>query len=54
MPSMINALVVLAETAEHGAEGGGPNAYVVGFGVFGLLLAALLALIIFGGGREHS
>jgi hypothetical protein len=51
---MINALVVLAETTAEHAEGGGPNAYVVGFGTFGLLLAALVALMVFGGGREHS
>ncbi len=51
---MINALVVLSEAAEHGAENGGTSPYLVGGLALGILLAALLALVSFGGGRDHS
>lgn len=52
---MINALVVLSEAAEHGAEhSGAPSPYLVGGIALGILVAALVGLVTFGGGREHS
>jgi hypothetical protein len=48
-----NSLVVLA--AESGAhEEGGVNPWVVGVGAFALLALLLIALVSFGGGRDHS
>jgi len=48
-----NSLVVLA--AESGAhEEGGVNPWFVGVGIFAVLALMLLALISFGGGRDHS
>ncbi len=49
---MANTLVFLTESAGH--ESGGANPYVVGGIALGLLLVLLLAVIAFGGGREHS
>jgi hypothetical protein len=50
---MLSALtIVAAETAEHGEPAIHP--YAVGAIALGILLAMLLALIAFGGGREHS
>ena len=49
---MANTLIFLTESAGH--ESGGVNPYVVGGIALGLLLALLLAVISFGGGREHS
>ena len=49
---MINTLVALAEEAHH-AEGGA-NPWVIGIATFGILVAMLLALVSFGGGRDHS
>ncbi len=49
---MINTLVSLAEEAHH-AEGG-VNPWLVGAVTFGILVAMLLALVSFGGGRDHS
>jgi hypothetical protein len=49
---MANTLILLSESAGH--ESGGANPYVVGAVALGILLALLLAVISFGGGREHS
>lgn len=47
---MLHALTVIA------AESGDPaiSPYVVGGTALGILLAGLLAVVGFGGGREHS
>lgn len=49
---MVNTLISLSESAGH--ESGGINPYVVGGLALGVLLILLLAVIAFGGGREHS
>ena len=49
---MVNTLIFLTESAGH--ESGGTNPWVVGGVALGLLLALLLAVVGFGGGREHS
>ena len=49
---MLNTLTVLAAEAEHGDPVVSP--YVVGAIALALLLVLLLAVISFGGGREHS
>jgi hypothetical protein len=48
---MVNHLVVLAETS---SASGGVNPWVVGGSILLLLIAAVTALVAFGGGREHS
>ena len=54
MSAMLNSLVLAAaETAEHHGEPA-VHPYVVGGVALGILLFLLLALIAFGGGREHS
>jgi len=48
-----HALAVLA--AESGAhEEGGVSPWIVGPGAFAILVILLLAVISFGGGRDHS
>jgi hypothetical protein len=49
---MANTLIFLTESAGH--ESGGVNPYVVGAVALGILIALLLAVVAFGGGREHS
>jgi hypothetical protein len=49
---MVNTLIFLGESASH--ESGGTNPWVIGGVVLGLLVVLLLAVIAFGGGREHS
>ena len=49
---MLNAQTILAAAAEHGEPAISP--YAVGAIALGILLALLLVLIAFGGGREHS
>ncbi len=49
---MANTLIFLSESAGH--ESGGISPYAVGAIALGILLALLLAVIAFGGGREHS
>ena len=49
---MVNTLVFLSESAGH--DSGGANPWVIGGIALGLLLALLLAVVAFGGGREHS
>ncbi|WP_210650716.1 hypothetical protein [Nocardioides sp. SYSU D00065] len=49
---MLNTLTVLAAEAEHSEPAVSP--YVVGAIALALLLALLLAVVTFGGGREHS
>ena len=52
MTPMANTLIFLAESAGH--ESGGANPYVIGAITLGILIALLLAVVAFGGGREHS
>jgi hypothetical protein len=49
---MANTLIFLTESAGH--ESGGISPYAVGGIALGLLLLILLAVVAFGGGREHS
>ena len=52
MALLLNLVVFLQET---GSEGGSEvNPYVVGGIALGLLLAALLAVVAIGGGRDHT
>lgn len=48
----LSALTIVAAAAEHGEPALSP--YAVGGIALGLLLALLVALVAFGGGREHS
>jgi hypothetical protein len=48
---MANTLIFLAESA---GESDGVNPWVIGGLALGLLLLLLLAVVAFGGGREHS
>ncbi len=47
-----NLVVSLAENAA--SEGGGVNPWVIGALTLGILLAALLAVLAIGGGRDHT
>jgi len=50
---MLSTVITLAaETAEHGEPALHP--YAVGGIALGLLLVLLVAVVSFGGGREHS
>ena len=49
---MLSSLIVMAAEAEHGEAAVSP--YVVGAIALALLLVLLLAVVSFGGGREHS
>ena len=49
---MANTLIFLAESSGH--ESGGVNPWVIGGVSLGALLLLLLAVVAFGGGREHS
>ena len=50
---MLSTVITLAaETAEHGEPAVHP--YVIGGLALALLLVLLLAVVSFGGGREHS
>ena len=49
---MANTLILLAESAGHESEG--VNPWVIGGVALGVLLLLLLAVVAFGGGREHS
>ena len=49
---MLSAIVILAAEAEHSEPAVHP--YVVGGASLVLLLVLLLAVVSFGGGREHS
>jgi hypothetical protein len=46
----LNLITLAAET--HADEG--VNPWFIGIGTFVFLVAALVALVAFGGGREHS
>ena len=50
---MTNTLIFLGEAAGH-ESGGGINPWIVGGIALGILLLMLLAVVGFGGGREHS
>ena len=53
MSPMLSAIITLSEAvAEH--EGTTHAPYFIGGGVLALLLLALLALVAFGGGRDHA
>ena len=53
MALLANLAVQLTESPS--AEGhGGPNPYLVGAIALGILLAALLAVVSIGGGRDHT
>ena len=49
-----SAPVAAAVVSAAEAESGGINQWVVGAGVFVLLLLLLGGLVAFGGGRDHS
>ena len=49
---MLSTVITLAAESGHGEPAVHP--YVVGAVALGLLLALLLAVVSFGGGREHS
>jgi uncharacterized protein (DUF2062 family) len=48
----LSALTIVAAAAEHGEPALSP--YAVGGIALAILLALLVALVAFGGGREHS
>jgi hypothetical protein len=48
---MLSALTIAAATAEHEPA---VSPYVIGGVTLAILLALLVALVSFGGGREHS
>jgi hypothetical protein len=50
---MLNAFVVTLATEEHVNENV-PNHWLIGGVTLAVLLAVLLALLVFGAGREHS
>ena len=52
MQISLTALAVLQAAEEHGEPA--VNPWVVGGGTLALLLLMLLALVWFGGGRDHS
>lgn len=52
--SLIAAAVAHVLSVAEGESGAAINPYVVGAIVLSLLVAALVALVVFGGGREHS
>ncbi|WP_370290130.1 hypothetical protein [Nocardioides sp.] len=54
MASQISTLALtVVRAAEEGGEGG-VNPWLVGAGTLAFLLFLLIALVWFGGGREHS
>ena len=53
MALVVNLMVLLSE-AESSEGGGELNPYVVGAVALGILLAALLAVVAIGGGRDHT
>ena len=48
---MANQLIVMAETT---TETGGVNPWVVGGGILLVLILLMVALVAFGGGRDHT
>ena len=48
------SIASLIPAAEAAHESGGINPWIVGIGTFVLLLVFLVALVGFGGGRDHS
>jgi hypothetical protein len=50
---MANTMLILAaESTSH--ESGGANPWLVGGTALAILLVTLIAVVAFGGGREHS
>ncbi len=52
MAHVANLAVHLSESAS--SEGGGVSPYLIGAIVLAVLLAALLAVVSIGGGRDHT
>ena len=52
MALVLNLMVLLTET--ESSEGSGANPFVVGAVTLAILLAALLAVVAIGGGRDHT
>ena len=48
------SIVALVASAAEESATGGVDPLIVGLGTFLLLLAMLVALVAFGGGRDHS
>ena len=48
------ALPLVLRAAEESGGHSGPNPWVIGVLVLGILLALLGGLVAFGGGREHT
>lgn len=52
MALVANLAVHLSESASSGS--GGPSPYLIGAIALAILLAALLAVVSIGGGRDHT
>ena len=52
-PSIVHALVTAAAESEELSDPAVP-AWAIGLLAFGILVALLVGLVAFGGGREHS
>ena len=52
MQTFVSTVVALAEEAS--AESAGATPYIIGGGALLILLLALVGLLAFGAGREHS
>lgn len=50
--SILSLAVLAAESGAH--EEGGVNPWLVGGGAFAILVALIICLVAFAGGREHS
>ena len=51
---MLIPYVVVRAAEEHAVNENVPNQWLVGGATLAILLAFLLALLVFGAGREHS
>ena len=54
MALVSNLAVHLAETSESASGGSEVSPYLIGAIALGILLAALLAVVAIGGGRDHT
>ena len=50
--SIMSFAVLAAESGAH--EEGGVNPWLIGGGAFAILVALIVCLVAFAGGREHS
>ena len=48
------SLAPLLVSAAEGGSGSGPNHWLIGAGVLVLFIMMLVALLAFGGGRDHT